>query len=165
MGITSFCKVKLFLLGGRRRGRRPRRPRRLNGGGNKRSGQDRSLQAARSRHFVGRGLDPSGRVRREQSGVLPRRGGFHIRPGRSRHHEPPREGFTPPLRTFQKHTCLFYSIPANSARISALISSTERMVFAPFASAAVHSMRCQPSVRAQYSAAARLRARYSVSFS
>ena len=57
-----------------------------------RSGQDRSLQAARSRHFVGRGLDPSGRVRREQSGVLPRRGGFHIRPGRSRHHEPPREG-------------------------------------------------------------------------
>ena len=92
MGITSFCKVKLFLLSGRRRGRRPRRPRRLNGGGNKRSGQDRSLQAARSRHFVGRGLDPSGRVRREQSGVLPRRGGFHIRPGRSRQHEPPREG-------------------------------------------------------------------------
>ena len=32
------------------------------------------------------------------------------------------------------------------------------MNFAPFASAAVHSMRCQPSVRAQYSAAARLRA-------
>ena len=84
---------------------------------------------------------------------------------RSRHRQPPQEGFSPPLRTFQKHTYLFYSIPANSARISALISSTERMDFAPFASAAVHSMRCQPSVRAQYSAAARLRARYSVSFS
>ena len=38
------------------------------------------------------------------------------------------------------------------------------MDFAPFASAVVHSMRCQPSVRAQYSAAVRLRARYSVSF-
>ena len=84
---------------------------------------------------------------------------------RSRHRQPPRGGINPFPATLPKHTYLFYSIPANSARISALISSTERMDFAPFASAAVHSMRCQPSVRAQYSAAARLRARYSVSFS
>ena len=94
--------------------------------------------------------------------VRPLPGGF---PASFPCRKPPREGFTPLLRTFQKHTCLFYSIPANSARISALISSTERMDFAPFASAVVHSMRCQPSVRAQYSAAARLRARYSVSYS